>query len=67
MEIGIIDQNIVIPGHHFRMVDKELPVVHPGEHLNVSIGLKGTQVPCLWFCDKGLLGSIPIILSGIHP
>ena len=46
------------------MVDKELSVVHPGEHLNVSVGVEGTQMPGLRLCYKGLLGSIPEVDIG---
>ena len=46
------------------MVDKELSVVHAREHLNVSIGVKGTQMPGLRLCHKSFFGSIPILDVG---
>ena len=46
------------------MVDKELSVVHTREHLNVSIGVKGTQMPGLRLCHKSFFGSIPILDVG---
>ena len=42
-----------------RMIDQELSMVHSGEHLNVSVGVEGAQVPGLRFGYEGLFGSVP--------
>ena len=42
-----------------RMIDQELSMVHSGEHLNVSVGVEGAQVPGLRFGHEGLFGSVP--------
>ena len=42
-----------------RMIDRELSMVHSGEHLNVSVGVEGAQVPGLRFGHEGLSGSVP--------
>ena len=41
------------------MIDQELSMVHSGEHLNVSVGVEGAQVPGLRFGHEGLSGSVP--------
>ena len=42
-----------------RMIDRELSMVHSEEHLNVSVGVEGAQVPGLRFGHEGLSGSVP--------
>lgn len=51
-------------GYLFRMVNEELTVIHSGEHLDVRVGVEGTQMLDLRFGDKSLFASVPVVDIG---